>query len=370
METALDWVRVPYPYSPGATSGRAVAALLCGEGQGAKGAAKATRAARARITRFAVSSGSYAEAARALREECGLTPSRETVRKIAVEAGRRTRKALWEGGLEKLPGPRWKPPKGAVRVPGTVVAAPDGTCFPCVEADVAGRAGRNGGQAKGRNANVIAIGRYEYVDAGGKPLFPPGSISYFVTGEGGDAFAEKLWAAAEMEGVGEAPRAEYVSDGERELENAYQTCLAGLPNMSRALDAMHACGYVDTLVKALEPDADRAARVSARMRRRLVNAGWGGFADSLARRYGADAPSRLSGDAGKAWNYLAARAAQMDYARLRRRHLVVGSGMAEAACKLTVGMRLKGPGMHWRFENGILIALLRGVIRSRRPIAV
>ena len=44
-------------------------------------------------------------------------------------------------------------------------------------------------------------------------------------------------------------------------------------------------------------------------------------------------------------------------------------GMAEVGCKLTVGGRLKGPGMHWRFENGIGVALLRGVLRSRREIA-
>ncbi len=59
----------------------------------------------------------------------------------------------------------------------------------------------------------------------------------------------------------------------------------------------------------------------------------------------------------------------MDYRNLRRRHMVIGSGMAVVGCKLTVGGRLKGPGMHWRFENGIGVALLRGIQRSRREIA-
>lgn len=250
-----------------------------------------------------------------------------------------------------------------------MVVAPDGTCFPCVKADLEGRDGRDGGPAKGRNANVVCIGWYEYVDAKGRPLFPPGSIQYFTVGEGGEAFGRRLWDLAAMTGVEDAPRVEYVSDGERELECAYQEHFAALPNVSRALDAMHACGYVDTLVKALEPDAARAPEASKRLRRRLVNAGWKGFVESLGRRYGKDAAQRLEGDARKAWNYLESRASQMDYRNLRRRHMVIGSGMAEVGCKLTVGGRLKGPGMHWRFENGIGVALLRGVLRSRREIA-
>ena len=261
------------------------------------------------------------------------------------------------------------PPEGARRFPPTMVIAPDGTCFPCVKADLAGRAGRDGGPAKGRNANVVCIGWYEYVDARGRPLLPPGSIRYYVVGEGGEAFGDRLWRLAVMEGVLDAPRVEYVSDGERELECAFQAHFAALPNVSRALDAMHACGHVDTLAKALEPDAAKAPAVSERLRRRLVNAGWRGFVESLGRRYGKDAAAGLEGEARAAWNYLASRAAQMDYRNLRRRHMVVGSGMAEVGCKLTVGGRLKGPGMHWRFENGVRVALLRGVIRSHRQFA-
>ena len=45
-------------------------------------------------------------------------------------------------------------------------------------------------------------------------------------------------------------------------------------------------------------------------------------------------------------------------------NIPIGSGMAEAGCKLNLG-RLKGPGMHWRFDNGIRIALLRATLRSR-----
>jgi len=369
VETALDWVKVPYPYTPGIVTGRNAVSLLCGDEQGTKGLVKATREARRRIASLAVTAGSYAETARILQDVCGMSPSRETVRKITNEAGRRTQEALFAGRVDRLPQPARRPPAGARRVPETMVVGPDGTCFPCAKADLAGRNGRDGGPAKGRNANVVCIGRYEHVDATGRPIFPPGAIQYFVVGEGGSEFGKKLWRLAELEGVRTVPRVEFVSDGEKELESAYQEHFAALPNVSRTLDAMHACAYVDELVKALEPEADKAARASARLRRRLVNAGWRGFRESLERRYGRNAAMNLEGEGLKAWNYLEARSAQMDYRNLRRRHMVVGSGMAEVGCKLTVGGRLKGPGMHWRFVNGIRIALLRGMIRSRRRIA-
>ncbi len=60
---------------------------------------------------------------------------------------------------------------------------------------------------------------------------------------------------------------------------------------------------------------------------------------------------------------LVARKSQMDYASFRRRNIPIGSGMAEAGCKLNLG-RLKGPGMNWRFDNGIRIAMLRATLRS------
>ena len=50
--------------------------------------------------------------------------------------------------------------------------------------------------------------------------------------------------------------------------------------------------------------------------------------------------------------------------------MVIGSGMVESACKLIVGTRLTGPGMHWRFDNGLRIAMLRAAMRSRLEIAV
>ena len=183
-------------------------------------------------------------------------------------------------------------------------------------------------------------------------------------GEGEYTSAKAALTPAEQEGVDRVRRVVFLSDGENELEAVFQEHFAALPNVARVLDAMHACQYVDTMCKDLEKNPERAAKASRRLRRRLVNAGWEGFAKSFARRFGADAHDRMGEDGQKAWKYLVARKSQMDYASFRRRNIPIGSGMAEAGCKLNLG-RLKGPGMHWRFDNGIRIALLRATLRSR-----
>lgn len=360
----LGWIGVRYRYAPGEVTGREVKALLCGEEQRGAGLPKATRAARSLVAKAGATMGSFREAAAFLEEACRIDVSRETARAITLEAGRRTRESEAPGGAAR-PGAR--PPAGARRVADTLAVAPDGTCFPTRREDTAGRRGRDGGQAKGRNANVVCAGRYSHVGRDGRPVFQ-GGLRYHATGSGGVAFGEETWRFAEREGAAEARRVVFLSDGEAELEGIFQEHFAALPNVVRVLDAMHACQYVDALAKALEPDAEKAAKASRSLRKRLVNAGWDGFLASFRRRFGGDAHLRLGGDPEKAWNYLWQRRGQMDYARWRRRGIPIGSGMAEAACKLIVGARLKGPGMHWRFDNGIRVAAIRAALRSNRPL--
>jgi hypothetical protein len=258
-----------------------------------------------------------------------------------------------------------------VAVTPTLVMSVDGKGFECTGKDLKGRRGRGGGAARTRTANVMCFRRYRHVDAKGRPLFEPRAARYHVTGAGGMTLGEEMYAVAVQEGLLTMPRAEFVTDGEPELECIYQDFFArNLPvKVVRALDAMHACGYVDTLAKVLEKDEGKAAKRSEQLRRRLVNAGWEGFLKSFRRVFGEGAQLRLDGDGRKAWDYLWKRREQMDYRRLRRRHLVIGSGMVESACKLLVGTRLTGPGMHWRFANGVRIAMLRAAMRSRLKIA-
>ena len=378
--TRLGWVGAEYPDAPGKVTGRKAVALLCGpeqaartktkDGKGTRGLPKATRAARRMTAESVASLGSVDEAQRFLAEDCGMEAGRETERKIALEAGQRTKEAAAGGNLEAEPDRKWTPAEGARAVTPTLVMEVDGKGFPCVKKDLAGRRGKGGGAARTRNANVMVLRWYRHVDAKGRPLFEPRVARYHVTGAGGMALGEEMYALAVMEGLLTAPRALFVTDGESELECVWQDFFAHVPGVETVwvLDAMHACDYVDKLAKALEKDAVKALKRSHDLRRRRVNAGWEGFERSFHRIFGNDAETRLGGDDRNAWDYLWKRRGYMDYGRYRRRHLVVGSGMVESACKLLIGTRLTGPGMHWRFDNGLRIAMLRAAMRSHLKI--
>jgi hypothetical protein len=57
---------------------------------------------------------------------------------------------------------------------------------------------------------------------------------------------------------------------------------------------------------------------------------------------------------------------RMRYASFARRHLPIGSGLVEAACKTLVTQRLKRSGMRWRHDGGQAILTLRALEQSGR----
>jgi hypothetical protein len=57
---------------------------------------------------------------------------------------------------------------------------------------------------------------------------------------------------------------------------------------------------------------------------------------------------------------------RMRYAEAKARHLPVGSGVVEAACKTLVTQRLKRSGMRWRHDGGQAILTLRSLVQSDR----
>jgi hypothetical protein len=68
----------------------------------------------------------------------------------------------------------------------------------------------------------------------------------------------------------------------------------------------------------------------------------------------------------KALAYFRAHRHRMRYADLRARHLPIGSGVVEAACKTLVSQRLKRSGMRWRPEGGQAILTFRALCQSAR----
>lgn len=58
-------------------------------------------------------------------------------------------------------------------------------------------------------------------------------------------------------------------------------------------------------------------------------------------------------------HYLRARLERMDYPAYRQRGWPIGSGLIESSCRQLVGLRLKGPGMHWTEPGALAITALR-----------
>ena len=57
--------------------------------------------------------------------------------------------------------------------------------------------------------------------------------------------------------------------------------------------------------------------------------------------------------------YFETHAERMRYAKFRRQHLFVGSGVIEAGCKTVIGARCKQSGMFWTVRGANAILALR-----------
>ena len=68
----------------------------------------------------------------------------------------------------------------------------------------------------------------------------------------------------------------------------------------------------------------------------------------------------------KALAYFREHRHRMRYADLQARHLPIGSGVVEAACKTLVSQRLKRAGMRWRTAGGQAILTFRALCQSAR----
>ena len=69
---------------------------------------------------------------------------------------------------------------------------------------------------------------------------------------------------------------------------------------------------------------------------------------------------------GEVLRYFRRNRHRMRYAETQARHLPIGSGVVEAACKTLVTQRLKRSGMRWRHAGGQAVLTLRALIQSSR----
>lgn len=166
------------------------------------------------------------------------------------------------------------------------------------------------------------------------------------------------------------PRLVYVTDAGHHPAEYFDNVLNAMRNPRRrneylvwewVVDYYHACEYISKLAEALFGARREAHAWAAKMRKWLKNKP-GGINRML---HSAAAVRHKRGLVGtvrayeQAYNYLQGHMAFMDYVDYRNRHLPIGSGVTEAACKTVFTQRLKQSGMSWDVESGQRIVDLR-----------
>lgn len=123
------------------------------------------------------------------------------------------------------------------------------------------------------------------------------------------------------------------------------------------LDWYHASEHVWDAARSIDPDEPKSWAGPALDR--MHDGGgtsllaWLREQRTLIRRKGArTALDQLIG-------YVAHRVDRMDYPAYRQRGWQIGTGMIESTCKQVVGLRLKGPGMHWSEHGALAMTALK-----------
>src|SRR4051794_15095001 len=169
---------------------------------------------------------------------------------------------------------------------------------------------------------------------------------------------------------GPTPRLAYVTDAGHHPSEYFEEVLRPMEHPCRpgerlewewVIDFYHACGYVHDLSEALFRDARQAHAWGRKMCRWLKakpRAIYRILHSAAAIRSRRIVLGRTKAYR-KAYGYLRAHIRHLDYAEYRRKHLPIGSGVTEAACKTVFSQRLKRSGMAWSEEGGRRIVDLR-----------
>lgn len=173
---------------------------------------------------------------------------------------------------------------------------------------------------------------------------------------------------------GPTPQLCYVTDAGDNETAYYQDVLrpmchprTGQPlAWQRIVDYYHASQRITTLAEALF-GLTRAAESWARRMRKLLlkpNGPSRVLHAAAARASRHRIIAHRKKDYRRAYEYLRKRTKFMQYWEYRRRHLPIGSGVTEAACKTVFTQRLKLSGMRWKHEGARTVLTLRVILLS------
>jgi hypothetical protein len=136
---------------------------------------------------------------------------------------------------------------------------------------------------------------------------------------------------------------------------------------TQVLDFWHACEYVAQAGAAIvRTKADRELWIESAFHSLKHEHGAAlklldGFREARANKLG----KKTRRDLESAITYLENNLARMNYASYRKRHLPIGSGVTEAACKTIVKERMCGSGMKWKVSGADTVLCLRALHQTQ-----
>ena len=174
-----------------------------------------------------------------------------------------------------------------------------------------------------------------------------------------DQFGPRLWLEAVRQGIQQAPRVVWLSDGAKGLWGLFDTWFA--PYAQGVLDFYHAAQQLWRGVQVWLDGRTRHAKAwFSQARHRLRH---GETAEVLKDLHAAttlpDLPDSTRHTLKRVYDYLDRHHDHIDYERLKDLGLPIGSGLVESACKWLIQQRFKGVGMRWAEESFTHLLLLR-----------
>jgi len=245
---------------------------------------------------------------------------------------------------------------------GRMYVGMDGSGVPMVKKETAGRPGKDGGQAKSREAKLGCVFTQSGVDAEGWPIRDEGSTTYTGAVEGAEAFGWRMYQEAQRRGVDRAQEVVVLGDGAPWIWNIADEHFYG---GTQIVDLYHAREHYWSAGKACFGPQREMLHQWAEGRRQELDAGQ---VEAVIQAMGqlSSLPGYNPEVCEREIGYFEKNKERMRYAEFRSRGLFVGSGVLEAGCRTVIGQRLKQSGMHWTVRGANSILALRCNILSNR----
>lgn len=237
----------------------------------------------------------------------------------------------------------------------------DGTGVPVVKRETADRRGKDGGQAKTREAKLGCIFTQTGLDKEGRPIRDEQSTSYIGAIETADEFAKRLHKEAKRRGLDRAGEVCVIGDGALWIWNIADEQFHGA---CQIVDLYHAREHYWAIARGCFKDKEEQNKW-AEERRIELNCG---NVEAVIKAI-AELESQPSSDkelCKRETGYFEKNKERMRYADFKKRGMFVGSGVMEAGCRTIVGQRLKQSGMHWTVSGANNIIALRCSLLSNR----